>query len=106
MPFIIWEVILIKLPVTPLPFQNHGNYIISVSKFNRWLAEKCEARGINIFPGFAAVEVLYDGEKIVGVRTGDKGRDKDGKPKNNFEPGLILKSKMVVFADLNKRFFV
>jgi electron-transferring-flavoprotein dehydrogenase len=88
-----------KLPVTPPPFVNHGNYIISLSKFNRWLAEKCEARGINIFPGFAAVEALYEGSKIVGVRTGDKGRDKEGKPKANFEAGLILKSKVVIFAE-------
>ncbi len=88
-----------KLPITPPPFHNKGNHIISLSKFNRWLGEKCEARGINIFPGFAAVEALYDGQKIVGVRTGDKGRDKNGKPKANFEPGLILKSKVVIFAE-------
>jgi electron-transferring-flavoprotein dehydrogenase len=88
-----------KLPVTPPPFHNKGNYIISLSKFNRWLAQKCESRGINIFPGFAAVEALYEGNKIVGIRTGDKGRDKNGKPKANFEPGLILKSKLVIFAE-------
>lgn len=89
----------IRFPVTPPPFHNVGNYIISLSKFNRWLASKCEEKGINIFPGFAAVEALYEGPKIVGVRTGDKGRDKDGKPKSNFEPGMILKAKMVVFAE-------
>ncbi len=88
-----------KLPLTPPPFQNHGNYLISLSKFNRWLATQCEAKGINIFPGFAAVEALYEGDKIVGVRTGDKGRDKNGSPKPNFEPGLILKSKLVIFAE-------
>jgi electron-transferring-flavoprotein dehydrogenase len=88
-----------KLPIVPPPFHNKGNYIISLSKFNRWLGEKCEARGINVFPGFAAVEALYEGEKIVGIRTGDKGRDKNGKPKANFEPGLILKSKVVIFAE-------
>lgn len=88
-----------KLPIVPPPFHNKGKYIISLSKFNRWLAEKCEARGINIFPGFAAVEALYEDNKIVGVRTGDKGRDKYGKPKANFEPGLILKSKLVIFAE-------
>ncbi len=88
-----------KLPLTPPPFQNHGNFLISLSKFNRWLASQCEAKGINIFPGFAAVEALYEGDKIVGVRTGDKGRDKHGNPKPNFEPGLILKSKMVIFAE-------
>lgn len=88
-----------KLPITPPPFQNHGNYIVSLAKFNRWLGSQCEAKGINIFPGFAAVEALYEGDKIVGVRTGDKGRDKAGNPKSNFEPGLILKSKLVIFAE-------
>ena len=88
-----------KLPITPPPFHNVGKHIISLSKFNRWLAQKCEAKGINIFAGFAAVEALYEGKKIVGVRTGDKGRDKDGKPKANFEPGLLLKSKCVIFAE-------
>lgn len=88
-----------KLPVTPPPFHNEGNYIVSLSKLNRWLATKCEEKGINIFPGFAAVEALYEGNKIIGIRTGDKGRDKHGKPKANFEPGLILKSKVVIFAE-------
>jgi electron-transferring-flavoprotein dehydrogenase len=88
-----------KLPITPPPFHNEGNYIVSISKLNRWLATKCEEKGINIFPGFAAVDALYEGNKIVGVRTGDKGRDKEGNPKANFEPGLILKSKVTVFAE-------
>jgi electron-transferring-flavoprotein dehydrogenase len=88
-----------KLPFTPPPFHNVGNYIVSLSKYNRWLAAQCEAKGINIFPGFAAVEALYEGDRIVGVRTGDKGRDKNGVPKANFEPGLILKAKTTVFAD-------
>ncbi|MEK6627622.1 MAG: electron transfer flavoprotein-ubiquinone oxidoreductase [Bdellovibrionota bacterium] len=88
-----------KLPITPPPFHNIGNHIISLSKFNRWLASQCEAKGVNIFPGFAAVEALYEDNKIVGVRTGDKGRDKDGNPKSNFEPGLILKAKTTIFAE-------
>ncbi len=89
----------IKMPITPPPFQNHGNYLISLSKFNRWLGQQCESKGVNIFPGFAAVEVIYENDKVVGVRTGDKGLDKNGQPKANFEPGLILKSKVVVFAE-------
>lgn len=89
----------IKAPITPPMFNNHGYHIVSLSKVNRWLAEKCEAKGVNIFPGFAAVEVLYDGDKVIGVRTGDKGVGKDGKPKSNFEPGLILKSKVTIFAE-------
>lgn len=88
-----------KLPITPPPFHNVGNYIISLSKFNRWLATQCESKGINIFPGFAAVEALYEGDRVVGVRTGDKGRDKAGNPKANFEPGLILKAKTTIFAE-------
>ncbi len=88
-----------KLPITPPPFHNVGNHIISLSKFNRWLGQQCESKGINIFPGFAAVEALYEGDKIVGVRTGDKGRDKEGLPKSNFEPGLILKAKVTIFAE-------
>ena len=88
-----------KLPVTPPPFHNVGNKIVSIAKLNRWLGQKCEEKGVNIFPGFAAVEALYEGDRIVGVRTGDKGRDKNGQPKANFEPGMILKSKVVIFAE-------
>lgn len=88
-----------KLPITPPPFHNVGNYIVSLSKLNRWLASMCEAKGINIFPGFAAVEALYEGDKVVGVRTGDKGRDKQGNPKANFEPGLLIKAKTTIFAE-------
>jgi electron-transferring-flavoprotein dehydrogenase len=88
-----------KIPVVPPPFHNKGHYIISLSKFNRWLAARCETKGINIFPGFAAVEALYEGDRIVGVRTGDKGRDKEGAPKANFEPGLLIKSKITIFAE-------
>ncbi len=88
-----------KLPITPPPFKNHGNYIVSISKVNRWLGQMCEQKGIMVFPGFAAVEVLYDGDSVVGVRTGDKGRNKDGKPKANFEAGIIVKSKITVFAE-------
>lgn len=88
-----------KLPLTPPPFQNEGNFILSLSKLNRWLAEQAEALGINVFAGFTAVEVLYDNQRVVGVRTGDKGLDKSGQPKANFEPGMILKSKVTLFAD-------
>lgn len=90
-----------KFPITPPPFHNVGKQIISLSKFNRWLATQCESKGVNIFPGFAAVEVLYNdkGDRVVGVRTGDKGRDKSGKPKANFEAGLILNAKLTVFAE-------
>jgi electron-transferring-flavoprotein dehydrogenase len=89
----------IKAPITPPPFDNHGNYVISVSRMNRWLAQQCEAKGVNVFPGFAAVECLYDNGRVVGVRTGDKGLDKNGNRKGNFEPGLLMKSKITIFAE-------
>jgi len=88
-----------KFPITPPPFHNKGKYILSLSKFNRWLAQQAESEGVNIFPGFAASEALYEGDKVVGVRTGDKGRGKDGKPKANFEAGMDIKAKVTIFAE-------
>lgn len=89
----------IKSPILPPPFKNHGNKIISISQFNRWLSEQAEAMGINVFAGFSATEALYDGDKVIGVQTGDRGLDKDGNPKENFEPGMIIKSGVTIFAD-------
>ena len=89
----------IKAPITPPQFRNEGKYIVEISKLNRWLGQKCEEKGINIFPGFAAVEALYEDGKVVGVRTGDKGLDKHGGQKSNFEPGLLLKAKITIFAE-------
>jgi len=88
-----------RLPIVPPPFHNKGKFIISLSKFNRWLGTQAESLGVNIFPGFAAKEVLYDGDKVIGVRTGDKGRDKNGNPKSNFEPGMDIKAKITIFAE-------
>ncbi|MCB0348284.1 MAG: electron transfer flavoprotein-ubiquinone oxidoreductase, partial [Bdellovibrionales bacterium] len=89
-----------KSPFTPPPFHNKGKHIVSISKINRWLGEQAEAMGINIFPGFPAVEALYDdNNNVIGVRTGDKGLDKNGNPKGNFEPGMLLKSKLTIFAE-------
>lgn len=90
----------VQSPVIPPPFKNHGNHIVSVAKLNRWLGKQAEEKGINVFAGFTAVEALYDdNNKVIGVRTGDRGLDKDGKPKSNFEPGMLIKSKLTVFAD-------
>lgn len=90
----------VKAPVTPPPFKNEGNFLISLSKFNRWLGTQAEAAGVNIFSGFAGVEALYNEQgAVVGVRTGDKGLDKEGKPKSNFEAGMLLKAKVTIFAE-------
>ena len=89
-----------KAPVTPPQFKNEGNFLVSAAKFNRWLGQQAEAAGVNVFAGFAAVEALYDETgKVIGVRTGDKGVDKHGGPKANFEPGLLLHSKITIFAE-------
>ncbi|UCH22082.1 MAG: electron transfer flavoprotein-ubiquinone oxidoreductase [Deltaproteobacteria bacterium] len=89
------------LPFIPNYMHNKGFYIISLSKLVRWLGATAEALGVNIFPGFAGKEVLYgeDQKTIVGVRTGDKGLDKDGNPKDNFEPGIDIFAKATVFGE-------
>ena len=91
----------LAMPMTPRYMHNTGCYIISLSRFCAWMGEKAEALGINLFPGFAANEVLYggDGRTIRGVRTKDQGLDKAGKPKANFEPGIDLLAKVTLFAE-------
>jgi electron-transferring-flavoprotein dehydrogenase len=87
-------------PITPPPLKNKGKYIVSLSKICEWLGEKCEEAGINIFPEFPAAELLYDeNDAVIGVRTGDKGIGKDGKPKANFEPGVDLLAKVTVLGE-------
>ncbi len=81
------------------PLYNHGNYIISMSRMNEWLAGLVEENGVDIFPGFAGTEVLYDGDRVIGVRTGDKGISADGNKKSNFEPGIDLHAKVTVFGE-------
>ena len=89
----------IKAPITPPPLNNHGNYVVSLSKLSEWLGNLVEENGVDIFPGFAGTEILYDGNKIIGVRTGDKGIDSDGSKKGNFEPGIDLHAKVTVFGE-------
>ncbi|MFZ1986332.1 MAG: electron transfer flavoprotein-ubiquinone oxidoreductase [Desulfatitalea sp.] len=91
----------IAMPMTPRYLHNQGFYIISLSRFCKWLGQKAEEMEINLFPGFAGQEVLYaeDGRTVVGVRTGDKGLGKQGEPKSNFEPGIDLLAKVTVFAE-------
>lgn len=83
-----------------LPMYNHGNYIVRLGNFVSWLAEQAEALGVEIFPGFAASEVLYheDGS-VKGIATNDVGIHKDGSPKDNFERGMELHAKVTIFAE-------
>ncbi|HEY8560846.1 MAG TPA: electron transfer flavoprotein-ubiquinone oxidoreductase [Pyrinomonadaceae bacterium] len=90
----------IDAPVVPPPLKNKGKYIVSLSKVCEWLAEKCEEAGINIFPEFPAAEILYDeNDRVIGVRTGDKGIDREGHTKGNFEPGVDLLAKVTVLGE-------
>jgi electron-transferring-flavoprotein dehydrogenase len=88
-----------KLPITPPPLRDHGNYVISINRFVKWLAGKVEAAGITIFTGFAGSELLFEKGRVLGVRTDDKGVDKNGQQKSNFEPGYDLKAKVVILAE-------
>jgi len=92
----------IKTPNWMLPgcFQNHGNYVISLGNVVRWLGQQAEALGVEIFPGFAAAEILYDEQcAVVGVATGNMGVDKDGKPTDAFQLGMELRAKYTLFAE-------
>jgi len=89
----------LRLPITPPPFRNHGNYIISLSQFAKWLAGQVEAEGIDLFWGFAAQAVLFDGQRVIGVRTGDRGVGKDGQPRGMFEAGADIRARVTIFAD-------
>src|SRR5579884_1774386 len=89
----------LKFPITPPPLRDHGNYVISINRFVKWLGSKVEETGITVFTGFAGSELLVEGERVTGVRTDDKGVDKQNQPKSNFEPGYDLKSKVVVLAE-------
>src|SRR5579863_1370259 len=98
-----------KLPVTPPPLRDHGNYVISLNRFVKWLGSKVEETGITIFTGFAGSELIFSHDpkssndtkeaRVTGVRTDDKGIDKEGHQKSNFEPGYDLNAKIVILAE-------
>jgi electron-transferring-flavoprotein dehydrogenase len=88
-----------RLPITPPPLRNHGNYVVSLARLVRWLGERAETLGMNLFTGFAGAGLLYEDGRVAGVRTDDKGIDKNGKRKPNFEPGYELRAKVTVLAE-------
>jgi electron-transferring-flavoprotein dehydrogenase len=92
----------LRLPTMMMPplMNNHGNYIVSLGSVCRWLATKAEALGVEIYPGFAAAEVLYDDNgAVTGVATGDMGIGKSGEAKDSFTRGMELKAKYTLFAE-------
>ncbi|WP_420224907.1 electron transfer flavoprotein-ubiquinone oxidoreductase [Pigmentiphaga litoralis] len=84
----------------PPCFHNDGNYIVSLGKVTRWLGEQAEGLGVDIFPGFAAAEILYnDDESVKGVATGNMGVGRDGEPTDQFQPGMELHARYTIFSE-------
>jgi electron-transferring-flavoprotein dehydrogenase len=91
-----------KVPnfLLPQSLQNHNNYIISLSNLCKWLGEFAENLGVEIFPGFAASKLIFNEKgEVSGIQTGDMGLDKNGNPKDNFEPGINIKGKVTVLSE-------
>jgi electron-transferring-flavoprotein dehydrogenase len=86
-------------PITPPNFANHGNYVISLNEVVKWLAERAEEREIQVYPGFPAAKLLYDGDRVSGVQIQDRGIDVDGKEKGVFEAGPEIHAKCVVLGE-------
>ena len=89
----------LALPIIPPPLRNHGNVIISLNALVRWLSAQVEAEGIDLFSGFAAQDILMDGSRVIGVRTGDRGIGKRGEQRPNFEAGVDIRAKVTIFCD-------
>src|SRR6202451_4232833 len=91
----------LRLPNFLMPplMSNHGNFIVSLGDVCRYLAKKAEALGVEIYPGFAAAEVLFENGAVAGIATGDMGIGKDGKQKSGFTRGMELHGKYTLFAE-------
>ena len=89
----------IKSPICPPNFQKTGYHVASLSNVVKWLGAKCEEAGIEIYPGFAGDQLLVEGNRVVGVRIGDMGVDKNGKPKANYQPGMDIFAKVTVLGE-------
>ena len=110
---VTWDALEVLLPkgrhrrleglLVPPQLKNHGNFIVSVHDVVRWLKEQAEAAGIQVYPGFASAEILFDGEgdreRVAGVQTRDSGIDKHGRPKDGFQAGMNVKAPVTVFGE-------
>lgn len=88
-----------RLPFVPPQMNHHGGVVVSLQRLVAWLAEQAEALEVNLFPGFSVVGLLRDGDTVVGVRTGDRGIDRKGQEKPNFEPGYDVVARITLLAD-------
>ena len=89
----------LRFPIVPPPLRNHGNYIISLSAFVKWLSAQAEELGVDFFSGFAGQDILMDGDRVIGVRTGDRGIGRHGEQKPTFEAGVDILAKVTIFCD-------
>ena len=88
-----------RSPFTPTPLQNHGYFLASLGKIVKWMASLCKDQGIEVYPEFPAVKLLYNDDFVLGARIGDKGLDQKGNPKKNFDPGIDVLSKITVLGE-------
>jgi electron-transferring-flavoprotein dehydrogenase len=88
-----------RFPITPPPFKNKGNYVVSLNRLTKWLGGLVEKTGVNLFTQFGGAQLIYSRDGIAGVITEDKGVDKHGKPKDNYTPGYELRAKVTVLAE-------
>ena len=89
----------LRVPIVPPNFRKKGYHVTSLNNVTKWLAERCEAAGVEIYPGFAGDQLLFEGDRVVGVRTGDMGVDRAGSPKPNFQPGMDIVAKLTVLGE-------
>ncbi len=99
--YILGEAGQVRVPNWPMPplMSNHGKYIVSMGNVCRWLAEQAEALEVEIFPGMACSQLVYDGDRVAGVVAGEMGLEADGTPGPNYEPGMELRGKYVLIAE-------
>jgi electron-transferring-flavoprotein dehydrogenase len=89
----------IRAPIVPPNFQKKGYHVVSLNRVAKWLGERAEAGGVEVYPGFAGDELLIEGDRVVGVRTGDMGIDKEGNPKATFTPGMDILAKVTILGE-------
>jgi len=89
----------IKAPIMPPPMNNRGKHVASLNKIVKWLASQAEALGVQVFAETPGQELLFDGDRVIGVRAGDKGLDRNGNPKPNYEPGPDLHARVTVLGE-------
>jgi electron-transferring-flavoprotein dehydrogenase len=88
-----------RVPFTPPPLRNHGHYVVSLAELVKWLWRQAEAGGVDLLEGVAAADVLWEGRRVAGVRTRELGRDRNGRPGAQYQPGVEVRAKVTIFCD-------